>query len=130
MKLRNKRGNICGAQYYTGTGAERTEVTVSVGPETVELSQVHGEYMLNLFGRELEVIRDAVAAPTNVEEPGKAPEPQVPNAPTDSTNFEPNVGSDAPPPVVDGDQYYCSKCKKAHRKEGSKIGAKHRQYAV
>lgn len=130
MKLYNKRGNTNEAEYYTGTGADRTQITLRVGPEPVELSQAHGEYMLNLFGKELVVVegsREEPAEPTEVTV-RKGTETEVSGV---NVNYVPGAGDEAQPiPAVPADQYWCSKCGKPHMKKGSKIGETHRQYAV
>lgn len=138
MKLVNKRGNTNRAKYYTGTGPDQTAETLVVGSEPVELSEVHGRYMLNLFSKELEIVGNG-----HQEEPApeaKAPEAKVEKAEQTGTdvNFKPNVEEKKPEEAPDLSAlaaklpkglYICSKCKVAHQEKSGK-GVTHARYRV
>ena len=136
MKLVNFKGNANHAKWYTGEGADKQEERIDVGPAVVDLPEDKGRYMLNLFGKELTIVRDQGTEPEVVQElhtddGGGSGKAETTTAKTADINFEPGGGNESKqPPPVDANQYFCSKCQRVHMKEGSKIGESHREHAV
>lgn len=106
-------------------GKETREVVehYSVGAEPVEVPDHIGETMTRMYEDVEEVVAEAPADGTlTITGAGKTEDPAG-KAPAASTT---TAGS---APLGDN-QYLCSKCKKPHMKEDSKIGDKHRKFAV